>query len=296
MNRRPYVLVTPAKNEAACIQRTIEAVLSQTVLPKKWLIVSDGSVDQTDEIVSRYAGKHSFIELLRAGQNGRKDFGSKVKAFHAGYAQLGDQPYDFLGNLDADVTFKGTYYEQMLEKFDSDPQLGVAAGIILELVKKRFLPQNISLNSAAGAVQFFRKECYDSFGGYVPIRSGGIDAAAEIMARMHGWKVRTFPEIPVYHHRRVTTGGKTILNSRFRQGTTNYLLGYHPFFQLMLCLRRVLDQPYVIGSVCALSGYGWSWFRRSPHVLPDEVVKFLRSEQIARIASPFSSQKVTGEK
>ena len=60
-----YVLITPARNEEAYIEKTIRSVISQTVLPKKWVIVSDGSTDQTDDIVKKYVSKNTWMELVR---------------------------------------------------------------------------------------------------------------------------------------------------------------------------------------------------------------------------------------
>jgi cellulose synthase/poly-beta-1,6-N-acetylglucosamine synthase-like glycosyltransferase len=283
-----YVLVTPARNEEAYIERTIEAVVSQTILPKKWVIVSDGSVDHTDAIVALHSHRHSFIRLLRFGKPaipGRKDFGAKVRAFRAGYEQLNGTRYQFVGNLDADITFSPSYFGQLLERFERNPRLGLAGGIVLEPGKNGFIPQQTSLNSVCGAVQLFRRECYEAFGGYVPMRMGGVDAAAEIMARMHGWLVQTLPDVPAYAQRRVLTGGGTILHTRYRQGISNYLLGYHPLFQLASCLRRIGQKPYLMGSISALLGYGSSWLRGEQPVLPGEVVRFLRSEQMGRLAN-----------
>jgi biofilm PGA synthesis N-glycosyltransferase PgaC len=286
-----YVLVTPAKNEEACIKNTIEAVLSQTILPQKWVIVSDGSTDRTDEIVDRYALKHPFIQLVRAGESGKqglKNFGSKVIAFRAGYSELSGVPYEFVGNLDADVTFDPDYFDQILGRFRANTKLGLAGGIIFELIENKFVSQNMSLNSVAGAVQCFRRETYEAFGGYIPLKRGGVDAAAEIMTRMHGWEVQTFPELRVLHHRRVSTGSANILSTRFRQGITNYLLGYLPVFQIMSCLSRTIDQPYLIGGMSTLLGYGWAFMRRYERAMPDDVVRYLRSEQMARIYSSFA--------
>jgi glycosyltransferase involved in cell wall biosynthesis len=287
--------VTPARNEEVYIQRTIEAVVCQTVLPQKWVIVSDGSVDRTDEIVRTYAKKYAFIQLLRAEENGQRDFRSKVRAFQTGYDELEGTSYEFVGNLDADVTFDPDYYDQVLQKFRANPNLGVAGGIISELVGNTFVNENKSANySVAGAVQLFRRDCYEAFGGYVPISRGGIDAAAEIMARMHGWEVQTFPEIQVRHHRRVSTGGATILHTRFRRGISNYILGYHPLFQLASSLSRFAEKPFLIGSTCTLFGYGWSCLRKYKRAMPDEVVRFLRGEQMARITPSFVAHRVIG--
>jgi poly-beta-1,6-N-acetyl-D-glucosamine synthase len=294
MNSKSYSLVTPAKNEEAYIGGTIEAVLSQTLLPQKWVIVSDGSTDRTDEIIESYMQKHSIIHLLqndRSTQGSKRNFGSKAFAFQKGYSCLLGTDFQFIGNLDADVTFEPSYYSTLLERMESNPKMGVAGGIILELVAGRYVSQSISLNSVAGAVQLFRRDCYESFGGYIPVPRGGIDAAAEIMARMRGWEVQTFADIGVYHHRRVSTGGKSIANTRFFQGVTNYLLGYHPLFQLASSVSKLKDAPVVLGSLCTMLGYSWSGLKRQQKVLPPEAIEFLRIEQMSRLVTTLTGQK-----
>jgi biofilm PGA synthesis N-glycosyltransferase PgaC len=283
---RRYVIVTPARNEEVYIGRTIEAVLSQTELPQKWVIVSDGSTDSTDEIVSGYAKHHSVIKLLRAGVAGvagKKDFGSKVLAFRAGYEEIRTIPHEFVGNLDADITFPPSYFRELLSRFESDPLLGVGGGIVMEPSGSGYVPQVTSLNSVCGSVQLFRRACYDAFGGYIPIRVGGVDAAAEIMARMRGWKVQTFPEIPVRAERRVLTGGATVLHTRYRQGISNYLLGYHPLFQSASSISRVGTSPILFGSLCTMAGYCWACLNQWEKVLTSDAIRFLRTEQIERL-------------
>ena len=285
-----YVLVTPARNEEAYIEQTIEAVVSQTIRPQKWVIVSDGSVDRTDEIVAEHARRHDFIHLLRVGEPGKagqKDFGSKVRAFRSGYRQMNGTRHQFVGNLDADITFAPNYFANILEKFKCNPQLGLAGGIVFEPAPKGFRAQWTSLNSVCGSVQLFRRACYEAFGGYIPIRLGGVDAAAEIMARMHGWQVQTFLDVEVYAQRQVLTGSSTILQTRYRRGITNYLLGYHPAFQLASCAVRLGEWPYVFGSLATLLGYASSWIRGYERSLPGEVVAVLRAEQTRRLASYF---------
>lgn len=279
-----YALVTPARNEERCIGQTIDAVVAQTKRPVRWVIVSDGSVDKTDEIVAGYARTHSFIELLRPEEKRQKDFGSKAKAFKAGYEKLNGLAYDFVGNLDADVTFEPGYFETLLNRFQSNSRLGIGGGIILERFEEEFVSQRISRDSVAGAVQLFRRECFEATGGYIPMKGGGIDAAIEIVAKSHGWTVETFSELPVLHHRRVTTGQGSILNTRFNQGVNNYRLGYHPLFQIVSAAYRSLDQPYVIGGAMILAGFLWSALRGDEQPLSRAVIAHLRSEQMARLS------------
>ena len=294
---RAYVIVTPARNEEAHIGRLIECVIAQTVRPLRYVIVSDGSTDRTDEIVRSYADAHDFITFVRAEDQvgARKNFGSKVLAFNAGYATLKGLDYDFIGNLDADVSFPPDYFERLLPRFDADPDLGLAGGDIHEMIAGEARPRIASKDSICGAVQLFRRECFEDIGGYRPLPRGGIDAAAEIMARMKGWRVRVQTDLPVIAHRPVMTGNKGPLATRFNKGVQNHYLGYHPLFQLAVSAKHLVQPPYVLGGFSILAGYLTSILRRTPHALPAEVVAYLRREQLAKLhlgARPAASRSV----
>lgn len=278
-----YVLITPARNEAAYIEKTIKSVCSQSVLPRKWVIVSDGSTDQTNEIVSVYEKQYSFIKLIQKKAEKGRNFGSKVRSINIGYKEVTNINYQFIGNLDADVTFDSDYYQKILGEFEKDKNLGIAGGIIQEHINGSYVSQNISLNSVAGAVQLFRRQCYERIGGYIPLENGGVDSAAEILARMHGWVVKTFPECRVLHHRRVATGRGNRIGTRFNMGITHYSLGYHPLFHIASCLSRIADRPFFIGSISSIAGYYWSQVRGYKKQLPPDAQKYLRSEQMGRL-------------
>jgi len=286
-NKYNYVLITPARNEETNIEKTIQSVVSQTILPKKWVIVSDGSTDSTDDIVRRYAARYLFIELIRAADSGKYNFGSKVYAFNAGYARINDVDYDYIGNLDADITFQQDYCERILTKLEDNDKLGIAGGMVSELFKGKFVTLDYNVNSVAGAVQMFKRRCFEEIGGYLPLKYGGIDAVAEIMSRMHGWEVRSFKDIVVYHNRRIGTTQETIARSRFRYGVRDYSFGTHPLFMLLKSLHRIIEKPYILGAILTFSGYAWSWLRREPKAVSEEVVRYLRKEQIARMSSKF---------
>src|SRR5215471_5766222 len=120
-----YVLITPARNEARFIELTIQSVVAQTVRPLKWVIVSDGSTDGTDEIVTRYAAKHPWIELVRMPERRERNFAGKVHAFNAGYARVKELGYQVITSLDADISFDPDYFEFLLTKVANDPMLGL---------------------------------------------------------------------------------------------------------------------------------------------------------------------------
>ncbi len=279
-----YALITPARNEGRYIEKTIQSVIRQKVQPIRWVIISDGSTDDTDDIVKRYSRDYPFIILLRVEQEKDRNFGSKVQAIHAGMRFLEQIDYDFLGFLDADISFSEDYFEKLFVEFESDVQLGLAGGTIYDKMEDGFREQVAALSSVAGAVQTFRKECYEQIGGYVPIKSGGIDTVAEVMARMHGWKTRSFPYLKVLHYRPTgTQGTSNLLCVRFKQGKSDYLLGYHPIFYMAMLIRRFYEKPYIIGSMCRLSGFIHAWVTSGRKSVPDEFIHFLRREQIKRL-------------
>ena len=275
-----YVLITAAHNEAAFIARTCESVLAQTRPPLRWIVVDDASSDETGTIVDRYRAVHpGLIELVRMDRPPGRDFGNKVRAFDHGLARVGQSPFAFVGNLDADIELPPDYYAQMLTHFGNDSRLGIAGGMVHSSIDGAYVAQNVAPDSVAGAVQLFRRECFESVGGYLPLRHGGIDAAAEIMARQKGWRVRTFADIAVYEHRRTGTASSDPLSARRREGARLYSLGYRSTFFIARCIRRSLEPPAIIGSLTALYGYMASAARREPVVLPDDAIAYLRAEQ-----------------
>ena len=286
-DEKSYVLITPAKNEEKYIQKTLDSIVSQTILPKRWVIVSDGSTDGTDEIVLDYCDKHDFIYLLRADAHNTRNFGSKVLAFRAGVESLRHLEYDFIGNLDADVSFDSHYFESLLKKFHEDTKLGVGGGRVLELKKGVYkAPFGSKGRSVPGAIQLFRRECYEDIGGYIPLTLGGEDGVAEMMARMHKWNVESFSDLEVIHHRSKSFGiGCGILRYRYRGGLRDYFMGYNPTFFLLKALTRVVERPYIIGTLFRLAGYCWAAARGYKREVPLECISSIRKEQLTRIKS-----------
>jgi len=188
-----YVLITPARDEAEFIELTIKSVIAQTVRPLRWVIVSDGSTDRTDEIVERYAVRYPFIHLLRRNRDQNRGFASKVFALRAGLQSITIGTNQLIGHLDADLSLDPSYFRDLLKKFEEDPTLGIAGGWYVERIGGEFRPaRGSSPTSVPGGIQMFRPKCYENIGGLLPIEYGGEDWYAEIMARRRGWRVRSF--------------------------------------------------------------------------------------------------------
>jgi biofilm PGA synthesis N-glycosyltransferase PgaC len=285
-----YVLITAARNEEAYIEKTIQSVISQTILPKKWVIISDGSTDRTDEIVKRYQANYDFIQLLRMELDTNRNYGRRVDVMLAGVERLNGIEYDFIGNLDADVSFEPNYYESIIVRFQANSNLGIAGGRIFDKHRNGFRRQFASVDSVAGAIQMFRWRCYEEIGGLTPSTIGGVDAIAEITARMKGWQVRSFSDLKIFHHRQtgIGTGSHNIWHARLNGGIIQYSVGYHWLFVLARSLYKIFQRPYLLGSILTLCGFCWANLQKKERVVPDEVMQYLRREQLHKLLSLFS--------
>lgn len=284
--RDHYVLITPARNEENNIERTIQSVIVQTLLPKRWIIVSDGSTDRTDDIVKKYLPDHPWIKLIRMPEHSDRQFAAKVNAFNAGYEIIKKEKYDIIGNLDADLSFEKNYFEFLTTKFQADPLLGVAGTPFVEdgvHYDYRFT----NIEHVSGACQMFRRKCFEDIGGYIPIKGGGIDWTAVTTARMKGWKTRTFTEKQCIHHKKIGSGNSGALMAWFRQGQKDFFLGGHPLWQLFRTAYQMTKKPYVIGGFLLFWGYFGSLLCRVERSVSPELMKFHRKEQLQRLKNTF---------
>ncbi len=284
-----YVLITPARNEAQFIELTIKSVVAQTIKPLKWVVVSDGSTDATDDIVKRYAAEHPWIELVRMPERRERHFAGKVHAFNAGWARVKDLDYEVIANLDADVEFDAEYFAFLLSKFAENPRLGVAGTPFTE-GSFQYDYRFTSIEHVSGQIQLFRRRCFEEIGGYVPREMGGIDHVAVISARMKGWQTRTFLEKPYLHHRVMGTATANILMVSWNLGKKDYVLGTAALFEVFRCIYQARRRPVVIGGILHLAGYLWAMMRLDRQV-PAEIVAFRKQEQMRRLKRLFTGSR-----
>jgi glycosyltransferase involved in cell wall biosynthesis len=279
-----YVIVTPARNEAALIELTIQSVIAQTAKPERWVIVSDGSTDGTDEIVKRYAAEYPWIELLRMPERRERHFAGKVLAFMAGYERL--RALDFLAvvSLDADTSFDADYFAFLLTRLAADPTLGLVGTPFQEASTSEVYDYRfVSIEHVSGACQMFRRECFEAIGGYTPIKGGGVDHVAVISVRMHGWKTRTFTEKVCLHHRKMGTAQRSALMASFKTGGRDYALGGSPVWECFRTVYQMTKRPYLIAGFLVGAGYFWAMLSREERPVSPEFVAFRRREQMARL-------------
>ena len=278
-----YVLVTPARNESDFIEQTIQSVVNQTIRPLRWVIVSDGSTDRTDEIVNGYADEHDWIKLVRLPERRERNFAGKVYAFNAGYEELKGLSYDLIGSMDADISFERDYFEFLLGKFAGCPKLGVG-GTPFQENGSGYDFRFASTDHVSGACQLFRRECFEEIDGYVPVKGGGIDVIAVLSARSKGWVTRTFQEKTYSHHRPQSSANYGPLRSRFKDGEKDYVLGGHPVWELFRGTYQMSRRPWILGGASLMAGYFWAAVCRRERSMPEELIAFRRKWQMERLS------------
>lgn len=276
-----YVVITPVRDEEKLLPATIESLSRQTILPQEWVIVDDGSKDNTGKIIDDYASRHPWIRAVHRQDRGfRKSGGGVVDAFNDGYRSLTSTGWDFIVKFDGDLTFEPDYFEKCIEEFQRDTRLGVGGGVICYVVDGVKQVEEAPRFHVRGATKIYRKACWDGIGGLWP--APGWDTMDEVKANSLGWTTRSFRHLQLTHHR--PTGKADGLWGMFvKYGRANYICGYHPLFMFLKCLRRLKQSPLVLGSLGLMYGYVTGYLKRVPQVSDPVAIAYLRRQQLNRL-------------
>lgn len=276
-----YVVITPVRDEAKHLEKTILSMLAQTVRPHEWIIVDDGSTDGTGEIADRYARKHSWIKALHRKDRGfRKSGGGVIEAFNAGYAAIATSEWDFLVKFDGDLSFAPTYFEQCLRYFAAEPALGIGGGDVYHDIGGSLVLEKNPRFHVRGATKIYRRACWDAIGGL--IQAPGWDTLDEVKANMLGWKTRCFPDLKLIHHK-YTGSADGSWGNWVKNGRGAYISGYHPAFVIVKSIRRAFEKPLLIGGLGLLYGFVSSFFLGVPRVEDKALITYLRKQQLNRL-------------
>lgn len=277
-----YVVVTPVRNEEANLRCTIESMIQQSVLPAEWMIVDDGSTDNTRVIIKEYAAKHEWIRACyRADRGFRQSGGGVVEAFNDGYRALTCSEWDFVVKLDGDLSFQPDYFEKCFERFHSKPKLGIAGGVICHIVDGKQHVEPCPRFHVRGATKIYRKECWNAIGALWI--APGWDTFDEVKANRLGWSTESFGDLRLAHHRQTGFNDGLLWGGLVKNGRANYICGYHPLFMLGKCGRRLATRPYVIGALGLMYGYVSGYLKRIPQVDDGETIAYLRRQQLRRL-------------
>jgi glycosyltransferase involved in cell wall biosynthesis len=277
-----YVVITPARDEARYLQGTIDSMRAQTVPPAEWVIVDDGSTDDTNSIASRAAAQCHWVRVVRRDDRGHRAAGvGVVTAFYDGLAAVRSTDWEFLVKLDADVLLEPDYFERCLERFAENPKLGIGGGVFHNPTPGGgYEEEHTPKFHVRGGSKIYRRACWDDIGGV--IRMTGWDAFDGVKANRLGWQTESFTDI-VVQHQRFTGDATGQWGTWVKNGRASYIVGYDPLFLVARSVSRLRARPALTSSAGLLVGYFGALVRREPRVDDPETIKFMRQQQRRRL-------------
>ncbi|MEL6417051.1 MAG: glycosyltransferase family A protein [Pseudomonadota bacterium] len=277
---RSYVLISPCRNEAQYMRRTLDSVVAQTVTPTLWVIVDDGSTDETPAILAEYVAAHDWIRVVQKPDRGHRAVGPGViEAFYAGYETINPSDFTYSCKMDLDLDLPPRYFETLIEKMEANPRIGTCSGKPYMRVGGTLVSERRGDEMSAGMTKFYRQTCFDDIGGYV--REVMWDAIDCHKARQKGWTAISWdePDLRFEHLRPMGSSQTSIYTGRRRHGFGQYFMGSDPLFYLATCVFRMAEPPYVLGGLAMLQGYLGAWLRGERRLDDPELIAFIRAYQ-----------------
>jgi glycosyltransferase involved in cell wall biosynthesis len=268
-------------------------MVNQTIHPNEWIIVNDGSTDNTAEIIEQYARQHPWLKLVHRDK--REDKGDRqrgkgvIDTFYYGYDHLTSPDYLAIVKLDGDVSFEPIYFEFLLSEFAANPKLGIAGGGLYE----RIDGLNWSLRSApdhvGGPAKTYRRACFDAMGGLE--HRLGWDGIDEWKALSLGWQVKSFSELQVLHYR-IMGNATGMLKSKIEQGYGAHYMGYHPLYTIFRGMRHMLMRPYLVGGLAIMTAHLMAWLQGREQFPDPAVIHLVRRTQLKQISGLLAGKRL----
>lgn len=280
MPRPSHCIITPCRDEAAYARRTLDSVLGQTRPPDLWVIVDDGSTDETPAILDEYAREHPCIRVIRRPDRGIRKVGPGViDAFYAGYESIDPKEFDYVSKLDLDLDLPPRYFEILIDRMEANPRIGTCSGKPYFRRGGSLVSEKCGDENSVGMTKLYRRRCFEQIGGFVrQVMWDGIDGHR---CRMLGWiaESRDEPDLRFEHLRPMGTSHKGWWTGRARHGFGQYFMGTTPSYMMASALFRMTRPPLVVGGLAMLSGYFGAMLKGSPRYDDPEFRRFLRGYQ-----------------
>jgi len=275
-----YVLISPCRNEAEYMKETLDSVVAQSVRPAKWVIVDDGSTDETPRMLEEFARDHDWVQIVTRSDRGHRAVGPGViDAFYSGYSAINPGDYDFLCKLDLDLRLPSRYFEILISRMAENPKLGTCSGKAYIEQKGRLIFERHGDETSLGMTKFYRVSCFQDIGGFVrEVMWDGIDCN---LCRMRGWVACSWnePELRFVHLRPMGSSQQSIYTGRQRHGYGQYFMGTSFLYLALSAISRMNQKPHVLGSLAMMWGWIKSALKGMPRYENPEFRGFLRQYQ-----------------
>ena len=282
ISTRSYLLISPCRDEAQYLRRTLDSVAAQSVPPTLWVVVDDGSTDETPAILDEYASRLPYLRVVRRSDRGRRQVGPGViEAFYAGLETVTLRDFEYVCKLDMDLELPVRYFELLMQRMERSPRIGTTSGKpwFVHPQGGMLVPEICGDEMSVGMTKFYRVACFNEIGGFVrQVMWDGIDCHR---CRMLGWVAESvdLESLRFIHLRPQGASHVGIWTGRLRKGFGQYFMGTSPFYQLAVAVYHLPAYPVIIGSVGMVWGYFRSWLKGLPRYDDLEFRRFLRSYQ-----------------
>jgi glycosyltransferase involved in cell wall biosynthesis len=269
-----YYIVICAHNEESYLAATLNAVLLQTMPPKKVVVVNDNSTDDTETILDKFISGHKHIAKINRSSSTLHMPGAKVvEAFNDGYKML-DEEYDFIVKLDADIILPENYFEKISELISTDPRAGIVGGFAYEQDKNGIWKLNHPMNKdhVRGAFKSYTKQCFKAIGGLK--NAIGWDTVDELLAQFNNFKVVTDDSLIIKHLRPLGTSYNK--QARYLQGEAMYRMRYGYRISFIASLKIALKRKNSGLFLDTLKGYNMAKKQDLPFLVSKKEGEFIR--------------------
>lgn len=276
-----YVIISPCRNEADYMRRTLDSVIAQSQRPGLWVIVDDGSTDATPEILAEYTAQHDWIRVVPKPDRGHRAVGPGViEAFYAGLDTVDLDQYTYLCKLDLDLDLPSGYFAGLIARIKANPRIGTCSGkTYFRTASGQMVSEKIGDEMSIGASKFYTAECFTQIGGFVrEVMWDGLDCHK---ARQLGWIACSWddPELRFEHLRPMGSSQQGIFTGRRRHGSGQYYMGSDPLYFTATAIKKIFHPPYVLGGLATLQGYFGAMLHRNPQHKDSELRAFIRAYQ-----------------
>lgn len=280
-DRHAYVVISPCRNEADFMRRTLDSVVAQDLRPTLWIIVDDGSSDATPDILAEYSARHDWIKVVQKPDRGHRAVGPGViEAFYAGLGTVDLERFRYLCKLDLDLDLPTGYFAGLIARMEANPRVGTCSGkTYFRTASGQMVSEKIGDEMSIGASKFYSTKCFSQIGGFVrEVMWDGLDCHK---ARQLGWIACSWddPELRFEHLRPMGSSQQGILAGRRRHGFGQYYMGSDPLYFVATAIKKMFHRPFVLGGLATLQGFFGAMLRREPQHSDADLRAFVRAYQ-----------------